>query len=173
MQPLCLYRNRVRPEWLDINQHLNVAYYALLFDQASEAFMAHVGVDDAYIHASRFSWVVLESHTCFQRELGLDEPLGVEVQVLGADAKRIHLFQTLMQVEQGFKAATNELMILHLDLNRRCAVPFPEPVGRRIGELAAAHRELPEPPERGSRIGLARAGAQGGRQGAPPEADLV
>ena len=135
--------------------------------------MAHVGVDDAYIHASGFSWVVLESHTCFQRELGLDEPLGVEVQVLGADAKRIHLFQTLMQVEQGFKAATNELMILHLDLNRRCAVPFPEPVGRRIGELAAAHRELPEPPERGSRIGLARAGAQGGRQGAPPEADLV
>jgi acyl-CoA thioester hydrolase len=144
----------VRPEWLDINQHMNVAYYALVFDQAAEAFMAYLGVDDAYIHGSGFSWVALESHTTFRRELGLGEPLRVCAQLLGADAKRIHLFQTLYQAETGLKAATNELMILHLDLTARRGAAFPEEVGSRLTALATAQRDLPVPPERGSVIGL-------------------
>jgi acyl-CoA thioester hydrolase len=135
---------------------MNVAYYALVFDRASEAFMEHLGLDNAYIHQRHASWVALESHTIFSRELRLADPLRVTAQVLDADAKRIHLFQTLLHAEQGFQAATNELMIMHLDLELRRSSPFPEGIAERLDPIAAAHRGLPRPPEQGRVIGLRR-----------------
>jgi len=156
--PLCLYTAQVQPEWLDVNDHMNVAYYALVFDQASERFMEHLGVDNDYIRERNASWVALESHTTFSRELLLGNPLRVTAQVLDSDAKRIHLFQTLYHAEDRFQAASNELMILHLDLERRRAVPFPLQVAERLEEIAASHQKLPLPPERGRSIGLRRNG---------------
>ncbi len=154
---LCLYTANVLPEWLDVNDHMNVAYYALVFDQAAEAFMAHLGVDNDYIATQQASWVALESHTSFGRELRLGDKLRVTAQVLDADAKRIHLFQTLYHATEGFQAASNELMIMHLDLRQRRPSPFPEPVADRLQSLTADHRELPRPPEQGSVIGIRRA----------------
>lgn len=156
--PLCLYNAEVLPEWLDVNDHMNVAYYALVFDQASERFMEHLGVDNDYIRERNASWVALESHTTFSRELRLGDPLQVSAQVLDADAKRIHLFQTLYHAQQRFQAATNELMIMHVDLERRRSAPFPGAVAQRLERIAAAHRELPDPPERGRSVGLRRDG---------------
>jgi acyl-CoA thioester hydrolase len=155
-RPLCLYHARVLPEWLDINDHMNVACYALVFDRASEVFMAHLGLDEAYIRERRASWAVLESHTTFERELRRDDPLRVCAQVLAADAKRIHLFQTLFRDGEELPAAGNELMILHLDLETRRAAPFPPALAERVGALARAHGELPSPPQRGRVIGLRR-----------------
>ncbi len=154
---LCLYTASVRREWLDVNDHMNVAYYALVFDQAAEAFMAHLGVDNDYIASREASWVALESHTTFARELRLGDPLRVTAQVLDADTKRIHLFQVLSHADEGFQAATNELMIMHLDLRRRRPSAFPESVAARLRALTAEHRELPQPPEKGSVIGIRRA----------------
>ena len=156
-QSLCLYSATVRPEWLDVNDHMNVAYYALVFDQAAEAFMAHLSIDNDYIASREASWVALESHTTFGRELRLDDPLRVTAQVLDADAKRIHLFQTLLHAGEGQQAATNELMIMHLDLRRRRASPFPDSVAKRLQSMASDHRELPRPPEQGRVIGICHA----------------
>lgn len=157
-QTLCLYTASVQPEWLDVNDHMNVAYYALVFDQAAEAFMAHLGIDNEYIAGDGASWVALESHTSFGRELRLGDPLRVSARVLDADAKRIHLFQTMSHADEGFQAATNELMIMHLDLHRRRSSPFPEAVAVRLQALMDDQGELPQPPEKGSVIGIRRAG---------------
>lgn len=116
--------------------------------------MAYLGVDNAYIQEQQASWVALESHTIFNCELQLADPLRVTAQVLDADSKRIHLFQTMMHVEQEFRAATNELMILHVDLERRRSSPFPDAVIERVRRIAVAHRGLPRPPEQGRAIGL-------------------
>ncbi len=156
-QPLCLYRATVQPEWLDVNKHMNTAYYALVFDQAAEAFMAHLGIDNDYIAIREASWVALESHTSFGRELRLDDPLRVCAQILDSDAKCIHLFQTLLHDEEGFQAACNELMILHLDLRQRRSSPFPGEVAGKLQGIATNHQELPPPPEQGSVIGIRRA----------------
>jgi len=156
-RPLCLYGATVLPEWLDVNDHMNVAYYALVFDQAAEAFMAYLGVDSDAIASQKASWVVLESHTAFGRELRLDDPLRVTAQVLDADAKRIHLFQTLLHTDEGYRAATNELMIMHLDLRTRRASPFPVTVAEKLRSLAVDHGALPRPPEQGRVIGIRRA----------------
>ncbi len=154
--PLCVYRNSVQPEWLDVNDHMNTAYYALVFDQAAEAFMASLGVDEAYVADRNASWVALESHTTFGRELRLGDRLRVEARVLDADAKRIHLFQVLYHEGLNFQSATNELMIMHLDLGQRRSSPFPDSVAQQLQALAREHRDLQRPPEQGSVIGIRR-----------------
>jgi len=152
--PLTLHEERVRGEWLDYNDHLNVAYYLMVFDHASEAFVEYLGMGAEYTRATRGSWVVLEAHTTFSRELRRDDLLRVETQVLAFDAKRVHLFHTLYHAGEGYQAATNELMLMHVDLEARRSSPFPPAVLERVRQVARAHAELPRPPEVGRVIGL-------------------
>jgi acyl-CoA thioester hydrolase len=152
--PLALHGERVRAEWLDYNDHMNVAYYVMVFDHASEAFVEYLGMGEAYTQATRGSWVVLEAHNTFSRELRRDDPLRVETHVLAHDAKRVHLFHTLYHAGEGHQAATSELMLMHVDLEARRASPFPPAVLGRLRQVAAAHAALPRPPEVGRAIGL-------------------
>ena len=51
MAALFEWTETVRPEWIDYNGHMNVAHYVAVFDHATEAFHAVIGVDDAYRRA--------------------------------------------------------------------------------------------------------------------------
>ena len=58
--PLCLHEETVRRDWLDYNDHMNVAYYVMAFDHASEAFADYVGMGPDYARRHCCSWVVVE-----------------------------------------------------------------------------------------------------------------
>jgi len=45
--PLDRYRDVVRPEWIDHNRHMNVGYYLVVFDFATDEFFRWVGLDEA------------------------------------------------------------------------------------------------------------------------------
>ena len=74
--------------------------------------------------------------------------------MLGCDAKRVHLFHSLHHAEDGYQAATIELMLMHVDLTARKSSPLPAGVRDRIGRLAAAHATLARPAEVGRVIAL-------------------
>ena len=38
------WRETVLDEWTDYNGHMNLAYYVLVFDHATDAFYPHVGL---------------------------------------------------------------------------------------------------------------------------------
>src|SRR2546430_2256042 len=40
--PLELYRTAIRPEWVDYNGHMNVAYYVLVFDKGTDLLFRRV-----------------------------------------------------------------------------------------------------------------------------------
>ena len=46
--PLDRYRDVVRPEWIDHNHHMNMGYYLVVFDLATDEFMRWVGLDMAH-----------------------------------------------------------------------------------------------------------------------------
>ena len=48
--PLQLHESVVQPEWIDYNGHMNVAFYVLAFDHATDAFLDHIGLDLSLIH---------------------------------------------------------------------------------------------------------------------------
>ncbi len=67
----------VRPEWIDSNGHMNLAYYVVVFDLATDALYARLNIGDAYREATGFSCFTAETHTLYEREVHLGDKLRV------------------------------------------------------------------------------------------------
>lgn len=147
-----LHRETVRPDWIDYNGHMNLAYYVLVFDHATDALQDVVGLGADHRAAAGGSVFVVEAHLTYDNEVRLGEEMRVRPRVLDVDEKRLHLFHEMFAGDDDRLAATNELMILHVDLKSRRAAPFPAPVLAHLQRLKAAHGTLPEPAQAGRRI---------------------
>ena len=162
--PLDLHRETVRPEWIDYNGHMNVAYYLLAFDHATDAVLDRFAIGKAYVAAENRSVFVVDAHLTYAREVTEGTPLRFDSLVLGADAKRLHLFHEMRHAEEGWLAATAEFMLLHVDLGSRKTCPFPPSVAAALAEQAAAHAAGPWPPQAGRAVaGLNPAQSDRGR----------
>ncbi len=147
--PLELHSEVVRPEWIDYNGHMNVAYYVLAFDHACDAFLDYVGMDEAYRARTGGSTFAVECHVTYQREVGEGDALRFSIQLLGYDEKRIHFFVRMFHADDGFLAATTEWLSLHVVLPARRVAAMPTEIASSLAEIYAVHRDLPPPPEAG------------------------
>lgn len=152
--PLPPHSETVRPEWVDYNGHMNVAYYVLIFDHATDTLLDTIGIGESYRLSQRGSFFIVEAHVAYLRELHAGDSVRIETQVLGHDDKRLHVFQRMVHVESGKLAATYEILGLHVDMKSRRAAPFPAGARERIQALAARHASRPRPPEAGRGVSL-------------------
>lgn len=152
--PLVLHHGTIRGDWIDYNGHMNVAYYVLVFDNATDALLDYLGMDEAYRSRTGFTTYVLETHVTYDRELKENDAVRVETQLLDFDPKRLHYFSRMFNESDGFPAATTEIMLMHIDSRGPKAAAMPEPVLARVEAVMAAHRALPRPPEAGRVIGI-------------------
>jgi len=152
--PLDLHREMVRAEWIDYNGHMNVAFYVLAFDHATDAVFEYLRLGEAYRQRTGCSIFAMELHVLYLAELKEGEPLRVTTQILGADEKRLHFFHRMYHAERGTQAACLEIMGLNVDMTARKARPFPADVSARLQAVAAAHAGMPRPAEAGRVIGL-------------------
>ena len=132
--PLVLYRDVVRPEWVDDNRHLNVAFHVRAFDFATDAFFDHAGVYLDYIERTGCSLYVREMHVSYHREMKEGAPMRFVTQVLDVDAKCLHLFHFMYHDAEDYLADRLEALTA---------------IGR-------AHAALPVPADKGSVIGIRR-----------------
>lgn len=142
----------VRPEWIDDNGHMNLAYYVLVFDGATDLLCEAAGFGAAHRRTSRTGVFAAETHILYRAELLLGDEVRVRSQVIGADAKRIHLAHEMLR--QDLPVAHQELMLLHVSLDTRRVVPFPPGVAAQVSALAAAHALLPRPAWLGRRVAM-------------------
>jgi acyl-CoA thioester hydrolase len=156
--PFDRFRGEVRPEWIDHNGHMNLAYYTVLFDYATDLLFAELGLGLDYRRETNLGTFVAETHNLYERELLVGAPVRVVTQIVGADGKRLHLAHEMFAADGGHRAATQELMFLHVDLVARRVTPFPEELRARVAAWATAHAALPRPDWVGRRISI------GGRQ---------
>jgi acyl-CoA thioester hydrolase len=154
--PFTACRLSVSPDWIDYNGHMNVGYYSVAFDKASDALLDFLELGEAYRYETGASMFIVESHVTYDREVSEGDPLKFETRILDADEKRLHMFHAMYHEEDGYLAATTELMGLHVDLTERRAKPFPDAVQRQIGTLLENHRRLAKPEQCGRVIGIRR-----------------
>ena len=153
---LQLYQGEVLPAWIDYNGHMNVAYYVLAFDQATDALLDYLGMDAGYREREQCSVFTLETHVNYLRELHLGERIHITTQLLDYDAKRIHYFEQMFHAEEGYLAATTELIILHMDMRQRRGAAMPKEVQNKLAQIWEQHQRLPKPIQAGSVIGIRR-----------------
>jgi acyl-CoA thioester hydrolase len=154
--PFDQYEGEVLPEWIDANGHMNLAYYVVLFDYATDMLFEAIGIGRDYKDTTNHGTFVAETHNLYERELLVGERVRVATQILAADNKRLHLAHEMFSLADTQRAATQELMYLHIDLSARRVVPWLPQASQCVTAAAAAHVRLPRPDWAGRRIAIPR-----------------
>jgi carnitine 3-dehydrogenase len=154
-RPLRLFQTRVSPEWIDYNGHMTESRYLQVFADSSDALLAYLGIDEAY-HSRGGSYFTVETHIMHLKEVRALEPIHNTIQVLSADDKRLHVFQSVVHTPTGDVLATGEQMLLHVDTKAQKACAAEPAVLDRLRALAAAHAALPRPKDAGRAVGQKR-----------------
>lgn len=127
----------VRPEWIDSNGHLNLAYYILLFDEGTDALWRELGLGDAF-RATGFGTFAVETHTLYKAELLEGEAVRVGSTVIGSDGKRLHVAHEMRRERDGAVSAQQELLYLCVDLRTRRVAGWPDGMAERFAARAEA-----------------------------------
>ncbi|MDA1311356.1 MAG: thioesterase family protein [Proteobacteria bacterium] len=146
----------VSREWIDYNGHMNVGFYGVAFDKASDALLDHLGLGEAYRHRTEASMFIVESHMTYDREVCEGDGLRFETLLLDGDEKRLHMFHAMYNESEGYLAATTELMGLHVDLQARRSAAFPQENRAKIIAMLEEHRGIARPKQCGQVIGIRR-----------------
>jgi carnitine 3-dehydrogenase len=150
-RPLALHEATVSPDWVDYNGHAHESRYLQVFGDTTDALLAVLGIDAAYLEQVG-SYFTVETHLSHLREASAGDRLRATTQVLGCDEKRLHIFHSLSRGDE--LVATAEQMLLHVSAATGRAGPAGDAVLARARELAAAHAALPLPEQAGHRIAM-------------------
>ena len=143
--PLQLYQNTIQSDWIDYNGHLNDGFYAVVFSYASEGLLDYLDLHHDYLARTQCTMYTAEAHICYLRELKEAAPIRVSHQLLGFDSKRIHLYQEMIHQDDGFIAATQELMFLHVNQQHSKVTSMPDEKQSLLAHILDAHKSLGRP----------------------------
>lgn len=150
--PLPTWSGAVLPAWIDYNGHMTEHRYLQCFGEATDALLARVGVDAAYLATERSLYTV-ETHIMHEGEAREGEALAIDTQVLAADGKRLHLFHRLRRAADRRPLASAEQMLLHVDTAAGRSVAAEGAVLAAMRDLADRHAGLERPSAVGRSIG--------------------
>lgn len=133
----------MRPEWVDHYGHMNLAYYLVAFDMATDALWPSLNLGEGF-RARGLGTFAVESWQGYVREVVLDTPLAAESAVLAFDTKRLLIGHRLHHAEEGWLSAENEVLFLCVDLATRRVATWPEDVLARFAaaQVAQAPKRL-------------------------------
>ncbi|MEV5652667.1 thioesterase family protein [Nocardia sp. NPDC052254] len=142
----------VEAGWIDINDHMNAQYYGIVVYRAHAAFTDALGLGDDYVRRTGCGKVVVQTAMSYEREVRRGARLAVDSWLLGVDAKRLHFFHELRNLDDGSRAAVSEQLDLHVDLGTRRTAAMPPDVLARLSGFAAEQRATGRPDGVGRRI---------------------
>jgi len=151
---LTTYRTTIPAEWVDYNGHLRDAFYLLIFSYATDALMDEIGLDEAGRAETGHTLYTLECHLNYLAEVKLGAAVEVRTQILGFDAKRLHIHHSLHYPGDAAELAASEQMLMNIDSGAGRSAPFVERVAERIRGISAEQAGLPRPAHVGRVIAL-------------------
>ena len=121
---MILKSEKVIKEWTDYNGHLNVAFYVHVFDIAADIMLDNFKMGGESAQKDKKTTFVAEMHTNYYQEVKLGEEVETHITFVDHDKKRIHYKLSMFHKEKKYLAATNEVLSLYVDLNKRKVVEF-------------------------------------------------
>ena len=121
---MILKTEKVIKEWTDYNGHLNVAFYVRIFDIAADVMLDNFNMGGLSAKKDKKTTFVAEMHTIYKQEVRLGEEVETYLTYVDHDKKRIHYRLSMFHKEKKYLAATNEVLSLYVDLNKRKVTEF-------------------------------------------------
>ena len=116
----------IKKEWTDYNNHMNMAYYVLIFDQLWEIVLAKFKMGEVSAKTTQMSTMVVETHTTYNNEVKEGEEVEVNIIFFDHDKKRLHFKMEMIEKSSKKLSATLEMLSLYIDLNKRKVSEFEE-----------------------------------------------
>ena len=116
----------VKKEWVDYNNHMNMAYYVLVFDQAWEVTLEKFKMGGTAAKDLNRSTMVVETNTKYLNEVKEGEMVNVNLTFFDHDKKRLHLKMEMISQKTNKLSASMEWISLYIDLSKRKVTDFEE-----------------------------------------------
>ena len=121
---MILKTEKVIKDWPDYKGHLNVAFYVRIFDIAADVMLDNFNMGGISAKKNKKTTFVAEMHTIYKQEVRLGEEVETHLTYIDHDKKRIHYRLSMFHKEKKYLAATNEVLSLYVDLNKRKVTEF-------------------------------------------------
>ncbi len=156
-EALLVYETRVDAAWIDDNDHMNDAAYALVFSRAVDALMDRIGLDAAQRKASRRTLYTAQAMHRYFAEALAGDPLAVSCRLLEHDDKRMRVWLEMFG-RDGAALAVSEQTLLSIDRGGATArvADWRAETRSALDALAKAQRDLVQPPLAGRGVTMRR-----------------
>lgn len=150
-KPLFETQMKVKPEWIDHNGHMNVAYYVLAFDLATDAVYEQWDIGLLYPERENCSLFTLGMNVDYLSELFDGDSIVIKTQLIDLDKKRIHYLHSMFRDDSNKLCATNECLAMNIDLTTRKSAAFPSHTQKRLETVQRSDVKI-EPPAQFGRV---------------------
>ena len=114
----------IKKEWTDYNNHMNVAYYVLVFDEAWEVMLQKFKMGENSAKTNEMSTMVVETYITYNNEVKEGEEVDIFLTYFDHDKKRLHYRLEMIEKSSKKLSATIELLSLYVDLKERKVSEF-------------------------------------------------
>ena len=116
----------IKKEWTDYNNHMNMAYYVLVFDQIWEIILEKFKMGEQSAKTTKMSTMVVETHTTYNNEVKEGDEVEINLTFFDHDKKRLHFKMEMIEKSSKKLSATLEMLSLYIDLDKRKVAEFEE-----------------------------------------------
>ena len=136
-----LAKRKIIKEWTDYNEHMNMAYYVLVFDEAWETILNKFKMGGSNAKTTKRSTMVVETRTTYNNEVKENDEVEVFCTHFDHDKKSLHLKCEMYEKKSNTLSATMESVSLYIDLEKRKVTEFEEDKLKIMDEFIRENKE--------------------------------
>jgi len=122
-----LSSQKIIKEWIDYNDHMNVAYYLLIFDKFGADNLNRIfNMGEESAKNTGMSTMIVETNITYNQELKIDDEVDINLLYFDHDKKRLQYKMEMINKKEGYLASTFEALALYVNLNTRKVSEFEE-----------------------------------------------
>ena len=114
----------IKKEWTDYNNHMNVAYYVLVFDESWELMLQKFKMGESSAKTTQMSTMAVESHITYDNEVKEGDEVEIILTYFDHDKKRLNYKMEMIEKSTKKLSATIEFLSLYVDLSKRKVSEF-------------------------------------------------
>ena len=138
--PSYITTTKIIKDWTDYNEHMNMAYYVLIFDKAWEIILEKFKMGEHSAKTTKKSTMVVETHTTYNNEVKQGDDVEIVLTYFDHDRKRLHFKMEMYEKSKKTLSATIEMLSLYIDLKQRKVAEFEDEKTKIMDEFISQNK---------------------------------
>ena len=121
--PMKIAEGRVIENWIDYNDHMNMAYYVQCFEESSDFILEHFDLGYNYAISHKKGVFVIKCEINYKKEIKLGEKFFISLERILFQGKKLILNLNMID-DQNNIYADYEILNLNVDLKTKKSISF-------------------------------------------------